>query len=445
MGMNRRDVFKLGAIAAATTLTTGTVAQASTSENSTKLKAKSKGKRVVIVGGGFGGLAAAKYIRKGDSNVEVVVLEKNGIFMACPYSNTYLGELEETSLKRLTHDLYSGAKNHGYEIIQTTVTDINRKSKVVSTTTGTIDYDILVLSPGIAYDYKGQFPKWSDEKIRDVQQNAPAAMIAGSEHLALKRMLEDMDGGNVIITKPEGKYRCPPAPFERASMIAHFMKKEGIEGKVIILNANDKIAKGKAFKESWKEINKGMVEHRDNCDIQDVDMDKGTITYVDDKDKTVVEKFAVLNLIPKNMANPVTKMSGLKLNGWGGVHMNGASFQSKTDANVYAIGDVTGHALPPSGQTANWMATMAAKEIVAQLNGKKWKMTFPYKSANVCYSVVGADEAIMVTHDMSFNGKVIKGKGNVPKPKDGNGKYRSKGVSKLASSWFDGIMNDMFV
>jgi len=449
MSMNRRDVFKLATIAAATTLA-GTTAQASQKEESSpKLKGKSKGKRVVIIGGGFGGLAAAKYIKKDDSSVEVVVLEKNGIFMACPYSNTYLGEIEGVSLKRLTHDLYSGAKNHGYEIIQTTVTDIDRKSKVVSTTSGALDYDILVLSPGIAYDYKGQFPKWSDEKIRDVSQNAPAAMIAGSEHLALKRMLEDMDGGNVIITKPAGKYRCPPAPFERASMIAHFMEKEEIPGKVIILNANESIAKGAAFKESWKEINKGKVEHRNNCDIQDVDMSKGTITYKqevsEDKYETVTEKFAVLNLIPKNMASPVTKMSGLKLNAWGGVHMNGASFQSKTDKNVYAIGDVVGHALPPSGQTANWTATMAAREIVAQLNGKKWKMSFPYRSANVCYSVVGADEAIMVTHDMSFNGKVIKGKGSVPKPKDGNGKFRSKGVAKLADAWFDGIMNDMFI
>jgi len=451
MSINRRDLFKLGAVAAAATIT-ATQVSASTetkAQETSKLKDKSKGKRVVIIGGGFGGLSAAKYIRKQDSSIEVIVLEKNSIFMACPYSNTYLGELKETTLKRLTHDLYSGAKIYGYDIIQTTVTDIDRKAKSVSTTDGTIDYDILVLSPGIAYDYKGQFPNWSDEKIRDVAQNAPAAMITGSEHLALKRMLEDMDGGNVIITKPEGKYRCPPAPFERASMIAHYMEKEDIPGKVIILNSSKGIAKGKAFKESWKEVNKGSVEHRDDCEILDVDMEKGTITYnqevAEDKYKKITEKFAVLNLIPKNKANPVTLMAGVKTNAWGGVIMNGASFQSKTDPNIYAIGDVVGHALPPSGQTANWTATMAAQEIAAQLNGKTWKMSFPYRSANVCYSVVGADEAIMVTHDMSFDGKVIKGKGHVPKPKDGNGKYRSKGVAKLASSWFDGIMNDMFV
>jgi len=466
MSITRRDAFKIAgataAVAATATLT------GCTSESSAKpaavaaasgamLMPKSAGKRVVIIGGGFGGLTAAKYLRKQDKSIEVVVIEKRDIFMSCPFSNSLLGGLEGVTLDTLTRDLYSAAGKYGYQLQQATVTDIDRGSKTVMTNRGVIDYDILVLSPGIAYDYKGQFPDWSADKIRHVQQGAPAAMMAGSEHLALKRMMDNMDEGNIIITKPAGKYRCPPAPFERACMIASYMIKEEIPGKVIILNANKGVAKGKAFKEAWKDLYGTKIEHREDCTITDVDLEKGVISYnkvvgVDKNDDDISEKqtetFAVLNLIPKNMASPVVTMADLKTNGWGGVAMNGASFQSKTDKNVYAIGDVVGHAIPPSGQTANWGAKEAAKEIVAQMNGKSaYKLDLPYSAANVCYSMVGdgPEEAIMVTHDFAFNGTVIKGKGNVPHPKDGNGKFRSKNTAKATHEWLRGILDDMFM
>lgn len=463
--MQRRDLFKLTSLGIAAAATTSLTGCAASSPKTTKhsvineteqkpLLSNSTGKRVVIIGGGFGGLTAAKYIRKQDKSVEVIVLEKRDIFMSCPFSNSLLGGLEDVSLDTLTHDLYSGAAAHGYELIQATVTNINRKLKTVYTNLGSIDYDILLLSPGIAYDYEGQFPNWSNKKIREVQQKAPAALMAGSEHLALKRMLEDMDDGNIIITKPNGKYRCPPAPFERASMIANYMKKEEIEGKVIILNASEGISKGAAFKESWKDLYGDKLEHRSNCTITDVDFDKGMIYYdqvvgVDKDEEDIVEKksekFAVLNLIPQNKANPVVHMAGVDTNKWGAVKMNGASFRSASDENIYAVGDIVGHAIPPSGQTANWSAKQAAKEIVAVLKGQTKKVELPYKSANVCFSMVGEnpEEAIMVTHDFSFNGTVIKGKGNVPKT--GKGKFRSKNTAKATREWYRGIMDDMFL
>jgi sulfide dehydrogenase [flavocytochrome c] flavoprotein chain len=456
MSMTRRDLFKVAGVAAAasalsacTSANTGTSAEAGVA--SKELMPKSKGKRVVIIGGGFGGLTAAKYIKKGDASIEVVVLEQKDIFMSCPFSNGLYGGLEGVTLDVLSRDLYSGATANGYELIQTKVTAIDRASQVVNTTCGTINYDILVLSPGIAYDYKGQFPDWSADKIRDIQQNAPAALMPGSEHLALKRQLDNMESGNVIITVPAGKYRCPPAPFERASMVAAWMKKEGIEGKVIILNATAEIAKGAAFKESWKDLYGDMVEHRDNCKIKDIDTVKGVVTYDqtvgEDKFETKTEKFAVMNFIPKNMASPVVTMSGVKTNPWGGVIMNGASFASKTDPKVYAIGDVVGHAVPPSGQSANWTAKEAAKEIVAQLGGKTYKLNLPFTAANVCYSLVSdkPEEAIMVKHDYDFNGTVIAAKASVPKAQDGNGKFRGKSVAKLTREWYRGIMDDMFM
>ena len=248
MSMERRDLFKLAGVAAAVTVAPS-IAIASESKTSAK---KASGKSVVIVGGGFGGLTMAKELRKRDKNIDVTVIEKKDIFMACPFSNSYLGGLDNVNLDTLTHDYYAPASKHGYSFVQAEVTAIDRKTKTVTTTSGNFAYDILVLSPGIAYDYEKQFPKWSKEKTAHVAQACPSALMPGSEHLALKRQLENMDDGNVIIIPPEkGKYRCPPAPYERTSMVANYIKNEGIEGKVIVLdNRGGKFAKGKAFKAS---------------------------------------------------------------------------------------------------------------------------------------------------------------------------------------------------
>jgi len=456
--MTRRDLFKVAGVTAASAVVTGcTVNQGTETPNSVAvahtLMPKSKGKRVVIIGGGYGGLTAAKYIRKSDKTVEVVVLEKKDIFMSCPFSNTLLGGMEGVTLDTLTHDLYSGAQAHGYHMIQTEVTAINRGSKVVTTSKGTIDYDILVMAPGIAYNYEGQFKAWDANKIANIQQNAPAALMPGSEHLALKRQLENMSDGDVIITKPSGKYRCPPAPFERACMIAAYMEKEGINGKVIILNETKGVAKGAAFKEAWKELYGKRIVHMENCVINDVDMDKKEIHFTQTDSfgaEKKSHKFQVLNLIPHNKANPVVEMSGVETaTAFNKVVMNGCSFQTKTDKSVYAVGDVVAHAIPPSGQTANWAAKQAAEEIVAQLNGKTHTLGVKankVNAGNVCYSMVGdnPESAIMVTHDFSWDGTVIKGKGNVPKPKDGNGKFRSKNVAKATREWYRGIVSDLF-
>jgi len=284
-------------------------------------------------------------------------------------------------------------------------------------------------------------------------------LVPGSEHVTLERLLSDMDDGNVVITVPSGKYRCPPAPFERACMIAAYMKKEDINGKVIILNPGEKVAKGAAFKETWNDLYSGIIEHRTNCKIEDVDPDKKEITYEQtvfkDKDdidgitKNVSLKYQVLNLIPDNKANPIIEMSGVETttDAFGKVKMNGASFRTLTDKNIYAVGDVIGHALPPSGQTAVWAGKECAKEIGHLLHGKTYdiKAGLPSKNANVCYSIVGdnPEEGIMVTHDFSWTGTVIKGKGSVPKDA-ATGKFRSAGTGKATRNWYHGIMRDLF-
>ena len=455
MAMNRRDTFKLAGVAAAAAALP-TMATASEKKAAAK---KAGGKSVVIIGGGFGGLTMAKALKKKDKNIDVTVIEKNNIFMACPFSNALLGGLDGVTLSTFVGDYYQPSAKYGYNFVNSEVTAIDRKAKTVSTTTaGDIAYDILVLSPGIAYDYEQQFPKWDADKIEQVRQACPGALISGSnEHVALHRQLENMDDGNVIIVPPaKGKFRCPPAPYERTAMIANYIKNEGIKGKVIVLDTRGgKFAKAKAFKESWADLFPDQIEYKGLTEVTDVDVAAKTITYTefkdadDEKGVSKTEKYEVCNLMPINKCSPVIAMADIEHNGAGYALMDGYSFRSKTDKNVYVIGDAVTHAIPPSGQTAIWGAHRAAGQIVAQINGKvnDPKAGLPAKAANVCFSMVGGkpEEAIMVTHTFSADksGK-LKGKGNVPKPKDGNGKFRSKGTAKATREWFAGVMREMF-
>ncbi|WP_309498239.1 hypothetical protein, partial [Sulfurovum sp.] len=219
-------------------------------------------------------------------------------------------------------------------------------------------------------------------------------------------------------------------------MIAEFMKKEDIAGKVIILNPKNKFAKAKAFKESWKEIYGDMIVHMDFCEVDSVDTDGKTIHFTQkvatgkkDEDGDMIMKkvkkshaYQVCNLIVDHKASPVVQMATLKTtaDAFKKVKMNGCSFQTATDKDVYAVGDIVGHGIPPSGQTAVWAGKQCAAEIAHRLHGKSYTLgvkTTPVKAANVCFSMVGdgPEEGIMVTHDFSWTGKVIKGKGHVPK------------------------------
>ena len=465
MNISRRDLLKFAGISAAAAAVSGCAATTGAAPAAGTASGKMLGKhQVVIIGGGWGGLTVAKELKKIDPKFDVAIIEKNDSFMSCPFSNCNLGGIEGVNLGMLSHDYSQAVENFGYGMLHATVTGIDREAKVVHTSKGGVGYDILVLAPGICYNYKGQFPEWSDAKIAKARRVAPGALIPGGEHIALDRLVKNMDDGDVIVTVPAGKFRCPPAPFERASMIANYMKNEGINGKVIILNETADIAKGAAFKEAWAEVYNGNVEHRANCKIVDVDFDKKEVTYVQTvyKDKDDVEgvktthtaKYGVLNLIPHNKSNPVIEMSGVATttDGFKKVKMatspeKPVSFQTATDASVYAVGDVVGHAIPPSGQTAIWSGKECAKEIAHVLHGKSYSVAsvLPYKSANVCYSMVNGnpEEAIMVNHEFMVAGPVIGSKGSVPKDEK-SGKFRTSGLAKATRDWYKGAMRDLF-
>ena len=447
MAISRRNVFKLGLSVAAASALVGC-------QSSGSCEAPIEGKdtlkhQVVIIGGGFGGLTVAKQLKKIDKNFDVLVIEKNDTFMSCPFSNTNLGKLKGINLGTFIFDYEQAVEKHGYKMLKSEVTGINRSAKTVTTAHGVVSYDYLVMSPGIEYDYKTQFPAWSHDKIAHIRRVAPAALMPGSEHVILERQLQNMEDGDVIITVPKGKFRCPPAPFERACMIASYMNKEDIKGKVIILNETGKIAKGAAFKETWKDLYRNRIVHKAGAKVTDVDPAAKTVTY-SEGGATKNAKYEVLNLIAYNKANPVVEMSGVQTSKdmFGKVIMNGCSFATKSDANIFAVGDIVGHALPPSGQTANWAGIQCAKELAHKIHGKTFEhsvKTKTQKAGNVCFSMVGdkPEEGISVIHDFSWTGKVIKGKGHVPKDK-ATGKFRSKRTGKAAREWYRGVMRDLF-
>ena len=461
MEMNRRNLLKFGAVTAAATVAGVTMTGCKDEEAAAPAaaatpavapaapKAELIGKHsVVVIGGGIGGLTVANNLKKMRKDTDILVIEKNDTFMSCPVSNTYIGQLKGMNLGTFIFDYAQPVEKHGYNWLTAEVQGIDRDAKVIHTTKGAVGYDILVLSPGIAYNYEAQFPTWSKEKIAHVQRTAPAALIPGKEHVILERNLNNMDDGDVIITIPSGKFRCPPAPAERASMVATFMQKEDIQGKVIMMAEGKGFAKKGAFLESWKEIYGDKIVFMPNTKVVDVDPVTKKVMYETNGEAGTMD-YQVLNLIPKNKASAVVTMAGLDVTAdtFGKVKMAGCSFQTATDENVFAVGDVVGHAIPPSGQTANWAGKQCAKEIAARLDGGKYTLPVektPVNAGNVCYSMVGdnPEEAIMVTHDFSWTGETIKGKGHVPKAP--SGKYRSSGTAKALRDWYRGLMGDLF-
>jgi NADPH-dependent 2,4-dienoyl-CoA reductase/sulfur reductase-like enzyme len=452
MNQSRRDLLKASGIGAAA-LALGGVSStaASAAENpaaATELLPKPSGKRVVIVGGGWGGLTAARYLKKEAPDAEVVVLEKRDVFVSCPISNEWLAG--EIPLDFLTRDYFTAAKNYGYKMVQTTVTGIDRASRTVSTTTGSIGYDYLLLAPGIRYDYS----KWfGDDALmaERCRQECPPALMSGSEHVALKKMLEEFEEGNFIISVPDGAYRCPPAPYERAAMVAHYMKKNNIKGKVIILDPKAKPApKGPGFLAAYKELYPNIVEYRANSLVKTVDLDKKevvvTLTHPDDRTEEVRIPYAAANLMPVNAASEVIKMAGVAGGkaGWG--VMEAPTFQTKADPRVFVIGDaVGGYPYPKSGAIANSQGRIVATHIAGLIQGRQTlaATTLP---DNVCFSMVNGEEAISIgvtfslMDDKDINGNDIK----VIKPKMTENNTRSLALGKSTHSWYKGMMSDIF-
>jgi NADH dehydrogenase FAD-containing subunit len=437
MSVSRRDLFKLAGVGALVSALPSKSSFAA-AEKAGKMEAMlppPKGNRVVVCGGGWAGLTVAKYLKKEDPNIEVVLIEKRPNFFSCPISNEWLAGL--VSLDFISHDYNQPAAKYGYKFINATVLGIERDKKRVYTNQGYIEYNYLVLAPGIRYNYSAWF-KDDKQMAEYARVHYPAAFIPGSEHLALKRKIWEFEEGDFVITVPPGAYRCPPAPYERAAMIAHVFKKNNVKGRVIILDPKGDIApKGPGFRAAYEQLYLGIVEYVPNAVIKEVDpVNKIIKTTAGDF------KFADANLVPPHQAGNLVWMADLiakdkegKPTGW--ADQDPITFQAKADPHVFLLGDViSGVPYPKSGHMANSQGKIVAKVIASRIKGNEYKPTLP---DNVCYSMVNGDpqEAIVisVTYELK-DGKID------PKPRVIND--RSKALGDATYEWAKAIYRDMF-
>ncbi|OAN51251.1 cytochrome C [Paramagnetospirillum marisnigri] len=392
------------------------------------------GPRVLVVGGGFGGATAAKYLRLLDPSLRVTLVERNQRFVTCPFSNAVIAGLRDIST--ITHG-YDGLRALGVQVIHAEVAAVDVAAKSVVLADGDkLSYDRLVLSPGI--DFKWNTPGY-DQAASEL---VPHAWKAGAQTLLLRRQLEALeDGGLVVITVPGNPYRCPPGPYERASLIAHYLKIRKPKSKLLVLDSKDAFSKQGLFQEGWDKLYKGVLEWVPAAK-------DGKIVAVDAKTRTVESdlgtkhKAAVLNVIPQQTAGKLAIDAGLTdASGW--VPVVPRTFQSTKAPDIHVIGDATVAApMPKSGFVANAQAKVAAAAVVASMRGVDspeplWM--------NTCYSLLSPVYGITVAGVY----RVIDGKlGEVPNsggvsPKGATEQFRALEAA-YAESWYANISKDIW-
>ena len=375
--LNRRDFGTLlGATAAASSLAAPAVLAGA------RMK-------LAVIGGGPGGATVARYVAKGSKDVAVSIIEPKQNFTTCFFSNLYLGGFR--TLDSITHSYGTLAAQYGINMVHDVATDVDRSAKKVKLARGgEMSYDRLVVSPGIAMRYDA-----IEGYSAEASTIMPHAWQAGTQTANLKARLEAMeDGGTVVVCPPPNPFRCPPGPYERICMIAHYLKANKPKSKIIVLDAKNKFSKQALFQEAWANHYDGMIEWLPQEVTGGVKAVKtGSMEIVTDTDTF---KASVANVIPAQKAGVIAQRAGLTADsGWCAIDPH--SMRSKQDENIFVIGDASvASAMPKSGFSANSQAKVAANALLADLTGSK---KFPAKFRNTCWSLVAAGDGVKVGAD----------------------------------------------
>lgn len=285
--MNRRDLLKLGTLVTASTVfgaTNTTKDEIVVTKELALSKPLNNKDRVIIIGGGYAGLSVAKNIRLHNKKAQVIVFEPKNIFASCPYSNLWFGGVENVKYEDLIFSPLEPASKYDFDIVNDKVISIDRKRKVITTLNDSYEYSLLVLATGIEYDYSTF--GLNDEEAKEVYTKFPASYNGGFEQLSLKKNIENFKGGTFVITVPKGGYRCPPAPYERAALIADYFKSKKLDAKVVILDPREKpAAKAKGFLSAYNTLYKDYIDYRPNSNITKIDVDKKTIFLINSMQK----------------------------------------------------------------------------------------------------------------------------------------------------------------
>jgi sulfide dehydrogenase [flavocytochrome c] flavoprotein subunit len=388
--------------------------------------------RVVVLGAGWGGLSAAKTIKQISPNVEVVIIDKKREFISCPMSNWVIGQLK--SMEDITFSFDNLKSKYSINFIHEEAINIDPSKKIIKTDKQEISYDKLILSPGIELNYSS-IENWNKSSFN----NFPSAWKAGSETKLLSDKVKNLSNGGVVaISIPLGPYRCPPGPYERASLIASYLKKYKKNTKLIILDSNQKIvSKGVLFKEAWDEFYSDIIEYRPNSGVIGVDnINNKFITDFEDL------RCDVANLIPSQRAPKFLKENGLIEKGSNWAAVNPYDFSSSIAKDIFIIGDSTSQSnvgrVPKSGYIANSMGKVCALAVIAELYGLE---KVPPSLINTCYSLVSAQEGISVSAIYNYDEKDNKIKSI--KGASGLSPYRSSIIKTNAWDWATNIWEDM--
>ena len=386
--------------------------------------------RVVIVGGGFGGATAARYLKMWGGNVDVTMVERNANFVSCPISNLVLGGHKQ--MADITRG-YDGLKALGVKVVQGEVTAVDAAGKKVRLAGGgELAYDRLIVSPGIDF-------------MTDAVGGLASALAtdqvthswkAGPQTVLLRKQLEAMpDGGVFAIAIPKVPYRCPPGPYERACMVASYFKTAKPKSKVLVLDANPEITSKKGlFEKAFKDHYAGIIEYRGNNELKSVD---GTTAKLEFDDV----KASVLNVIPPQRAGDIARSAGLVNVNERWVGVNWLTLESTARPFIHVLGDATfsAPAMPKSGHMANQQAKVAAAAIIQLLKGEAVNAT-PVVM-NTCYSFVTARDVVHVASVHQFDAKertfkTVPGSGGVSSA-------ANQVEGRYALSWAENIWADM--
>jgi sulfide dehydrogenase [flavocytochrome c] flavoprotein chain len=389
--------------------------------------------RVIVVGGGFGGAACARALKRLAPKFEITLIEPNRAYTACPFSNEVIAGLREIEAQQFSYDRIAA---DGVTVIAQAASRIDQEKRKVTLSDGSLlAYDRLVLAPGIdlRFDALEGYDEAASEKM-------PHAWKAGEQTVLLRKQLEAMDdGGVVVIAVPANPSRCPPAPYERASLIAHYLKTKKPRSKILILDAKDSFTQQRLFERAWKELYGDMIER--------VSLSQGgRVTSVDPRSGTTITEFGnytaqVANVIPPQKAGRIADIAGAADHtGW--CPINPVTFESKLVPNVHVIGDAClGGGIPKSASAASAQGKACAAAIVNLIAGKVPETP---RLTGICYNVVAPAYAFSLAGIYQPKDDIFaEVEGGATSPVDAPRELRAKEADD-AQGWYKTLTADTF-
>ena len=394
-----------------------------------------KGPRIVVVGGGYGGATCAKYLRRFAPGAHVTLIERDRQYVTCPFSNTVIVGMRP--IGAIAQSYRSLRDEHGIDVIHDTVLEIDGDGQKVKLEGGkTVAFDRLVLSPGVDFDWAA-----IDGYDESVSEALPHAWKAGRQTLILRQQLAAMaDGATVIISAPPSPYRCPPGPYERAGLIASYLRLYKPRSKILILDAKDGFAKRRLFFQGWDLLYPGMIEW--------VGASRGgAVVAVDPRRRLVYtgagpHRADVINIIPPQKAAAIAQTSGLTdETGW--CPIDPLTFRSEKNKNIHVLGDASiAGAMPKSAYSANSQAKLCAAALAAEFRGDTVSET---PLLNTCYSLVGPEYGISVAHVFRVADGEIVAAADAGGISAQGATLRDRRLEALyAAGWYESINADTF-